>query len=488
MRNLITKCRSLCLVQLLLLTSALPAMITIHQPQSQEIVVIADSQFHQDYGLAYPLTYQFSLPADRTRSLAYYRYSVQEPWSPLPIRTAADFFNGCATVRFDATQHQAYISVGFGATTDSILIQITDSSGQKLDLTFEQICPYYDNRDAAVTCSADDMAGWSRKKFEKALYIFRQHQLWVSCGINTAGCDATAYRFIQAELDSGYVEASAHSRTHPDPKPYKNYESEITGCKSDIIRFLKLPSLFCNGPREYVYAWIAPHGYTDAVVDSLVSQNKFLVNRMYFSGFEGFANWDARLAMYEPIGVTRAIDPPASRLGWGIGTDDLNDLNQAFDQVLANRSVYHVMCHPNVVEWTQVYPEAHLRHISGRPNIWYVSLGHLYLYHLAQTNYQRPTQVATSKPRLPVRAALSQNFPNPFNATTTIRYTLIQTDFVTLKIFNELGQAITELTAAQQPAGTYQFHWNADGCSSGIYFYHLQIGDRREVRKMLFLK
>jgi hypothetical protein len=88
----------------------------------------------------------------------------------------------------------------------------------------------------------------------------------------------------------------------------------------------------------------------------------------------------------------------------------------------------------------------------------------------------------------PESFALFQNFPNPFNPTTTIRFSLPKSSFVTLKIFNLLGQEIEILVSEKFSAGEFEIKWNATAHPSGIYFYRLQAGDYGEVRKLILLK
>ncbi len=98
-----------------------------------------------------------------------------------------------------------------------------------------------------------------------------------------------------------------------------------------------------------------------------------------------------------------------------------------------------------------------------------------------------------TKQQLPEYYSLEQNFPNPFNPSTTIRYSLPKTDEVTLEIFNILGQLISKYNPGYQPAGEYTYTWNASDVhnrplSSGIYFYRLKTGEFIETKKMTMLK
>lgn len=83
---------------------------------------------------------------------------------------------------------------------------------------------------------------------------------------------------------------------------------------------------------------------------------------------------------------------------------------------------------------------------------------------------------------------LSQNFPNPFNSTTNIRYTIPQYDRVTLKVFDLIGRELAILVNEEKQAGSYHFKFNANELSSGIYFYQLRAGELVDTKKLLLLK
>ncbi len=90
--------------------------------------------------------------------------------------------------------------------------------------------------------------------------------------------------------------------------------------------------------------------------------------------------------------------------------------------------------------------------------------------------------------------ALMQNYPNPFskgsggNPTTTIKYEIPETGFVTLKIYDVLGREVATLVNAKREAGRYEAEFNAKGLSSGIYIYRIQAGTFVESKKMILLK
>jgi hypothetical protein len=94
----------------------------------------------------------------------------------------------------------------------------------------------------------------------------------------------------------------------------------------------------------------------------------------------------------------------------------------------------------------------------------------------------------TGKPVVVTSYNLNQNYPNPFNPSTVISYSVPKSQFVTLKIYNLLGQLVTTLVNQQQNAGSYQVTFNAEKLSSGIYFYTLNAGSFNSVKKMILLK
>ena len=83
---------------------------------------------------------------------------------------------------------------------------------------------------------------------------------------------------------------------------------------------------------------------------------------------------------------------------------------------------------------------------------------------------------------------LHQNYPNPFNPTTKIRFEIPGISFVTLKIYDVLGNEIATLINEEKPAGNYKITFNASNLSSGIYFYTLRAGDFIQTKKFVLLK
>jgi hypothetical protein len=89
---------------------------------------------------------------------------------------------------------------------------------------------------------------------------------------------------------------------------------------------------------------------------------------------------------------------------------------------------------------------------------------------------------------IPSQYALFQNYPNPFNPSTTIRFNVKRAGWVTLKVYNTLGQEVATLVDDRVDPGAYQITYNAITIPSGLYFYRLSVNGFSEVRKMVVLK
>ncbi len=83
---------------------------------------------------------------------------------------------------------------------------------------------------------------------------------------------------------------------------------------------------------------------------------------------------------------------------------------------------------------------------------------------------------------------LYQNYPNPFNPSTTISYKLLTRSFVSLKVYDVLGNEIAEPVNEEKPAGSYTVSFDGSDLSSGVYFYELRAGSFVQVRKMVLMR
>jgi hypothetical protein len=106
---------------------------------------------------------------------------------------------------------------------------------------------------------------------------------------------------------------------------------------------------------------------------------------------------------------------------------------------------------------------------------------------IAGREFGTPVSVATHKTQ-PVALTLSQNYPNPFNPSTNIPYSVDRLAFVSIEVFNQLGQHVRTLVFAIKNPGQYIANFNAGHLCSGIYYYVLDVNGRRITKSMILLK
>ena len=102
--------------------------------------------------------------------------------------------------------------------------------------------------------------------------------------------------------------------------------------------------------------------------------------------------------------------------------------------------------------------------------------------------FQYPLSSMNNLDDQPDKFILYNAYPNPFNPVTNISYSIPAYGFVSLVIYNSLGQKVVDLVSMYQHAGTYNANFNADNLSSGIYYYKLQYNNYISTKKVLLLK
>jgi len=97
-------------------------------------------------------------------------------------------------------------------------------------------------------------------------------------------------------------------------------------------------------------------------------------------------------------------------------------------------------------------------------------------------------EVENHEKNIPSEFHLLQNYPNPFNPATTISYSLPTTSFVTLKVYDVIGNEIATLVNEEKSRGIYKIEFNASNITSGIYFYRITTNEFTQTKKMIILK
>ena len=89
---------------------------------------------------------------------------------------------------------------------------------------------------------------------------------------------------------------------------------------------------------------------------------------------------------------------------------------------------------------------------------------------------------------IPANYSLEQNFPNPFNPSTDIRFSIPKSEFVSLKIYDSLGKEVTALVSERLDAGNYEYHFNAGEIASGVYHYTISTPEFTQTKNMILVK
>jgi hypothetical protein len=190
-------------------------------------------------------------------------------------------------------------------------------------------------------------------------------------------------------------------------------------------------------------------------------------------------------------------------------TPDWNSTLVVFGGVIRNNSGARLAIHEMVFNssWMQVVPSSGTVPGGGfqdvtvnfNPSILRDAVYHVDL-HISSLVYdstmvlpvtlivRRPSGVKTPSHTIPTEFALHQNFPNPFNPTTIIRYELKSEDLTRLSVYNLLGEKVADLVNAKQAAGYYDVNFNASNLPSGVYFYRLTSGSFVHSAKMVLMR
>lgn len=127
-------------------------------------------------------------------------------------------------------------------------------------------------------------------------------------------------------------------------------------------------------------------------------------------------------------------------------------------------------------------------YVVSQPGTYsYYCLYHV-IYGMTGTISASPSGIKQLGTSVPESFNLMQNFPNPFNPTTNIRFDIPENAKVKLVVYDVQGRLAAELIDQQLTAGTYNFDWDASAFPSGVYFYSLASGNFMSVKKLVLVK
>ncbi|GAB4376098.1 MAG: hypothetical protein Kow0042_22090 [Calditrichia bacterium] len=211
-----------------------------------------------------------------------------------------------------------------------------------------------------------------------------------------------------------------------------------------------------DDPGTNAWQWfgtmsVAPNGRIDVVwLDTRDNPGTFLSSLYYSYSLDGGLTW----APNERL--SPAFDP---YVGW----PQQNKMGDYFHMISDDSSAH--------LAWAATF--------NGEQDVYYARITPSPVVGVRQEN----------KTSLSEKFILYQNYPNPFNPTTTIEFALPQGGFVSLKIYNILGEEVAMLVSERLAAGKYKYNWNATGLANGVYFYRLKTDKGfQQIRKLILLK
>jgi len=209
------------------------------------------------------------------------------------------------------------------------------------------------------------------------------------------------------------------------------------------------------------------------------------IDNTYYMWFNG--NYPDAHARHRQVGLASSTD--------GIHWNKYNNSTTNGMALYANSDPVLV---PSPNQWDGTYVEnGSVLLISDTLHMWYC--GSLYpdatnKWHIGHATFPADTFFHLvgiedyDNTNIPKKYFLSQNYPNPFNPKTTIEFSIPKSEFVTLKIYNLLGQEVALLVSDKLKTGNYKYTWDAGSLSSGVYFYELKAGNYVKSQKMILLK
>jgi hypothetical protein len=161
-----------------------------------------------------------------------------------------------------------------------------------------------------------------------------------------------------------------------------------------------------------------------------------------------------------------------------------------------NNYGFSVECKLQSGEWKEIGFVAGAGNSNSIKSYSFIDLiptrSHTPVYRLKQVNlngsFSYSKEVEAKADNVPAEFSVRQNFPNPFNPTTRIEYSIPMDNKVEIKVYNILGMEVAELLNENQAAGRYNIEFNANHLSSGIYFYKVVSGNFFEIKKMILLR
>ncbi len=246
------------------------------------------------------------------------------------------------------------------------------------EVVFVRVAKYLNGAQAVVTHTIDD----STKYVPAAIEAMDKYGIKATIFVSTQRPPiADLWPVLRRAVANGH-EIGSHSRTHPCQFPpalefcRSSYnDSELTGSRDDILR---------ETPQRYVWSFAYPCGLcaNHEFIHQKLEQAGYLAARNYPNEAAGghlvpdLQTWDSSVydAAYTQVVQKKGGISPGGRT-------DVAEVNRKFDEVHAKGGIYNFLSHPQWLDYgAEGFYEQHLKHLSGRADVWYVPMGPLYAY------------------------------------------------------------------------------------------------------------
>jgi len=189
------------------------------------------------------------------------------------------------------------------------------------------------------------------------------------------------------------------------------------------------------------------------------------------------ANLVDSLANLYNLGLTSAIFNPGTT-----ASDHASFWNYGYSAMVFSEAFFSGDGNPYYHTSNDKIEHFNLDYYHALSKLAVATISHLAFYNLIPVDLRNETNAII------LDFVLKQNYPNPFNPSTKIKYSIQEICFVTLKVYDVLGNDIATLVKEEKPDGTYEINWYAGNLPSGVYFYQLKAGEFVSMKKMILLK
>ena len=236
---------------------------------------------------------------------------------------------------------------------------------------------------------------------------------------------------------------------------------------------------------------------------------------IYFGSNDGYfysVNLNGELNWKYFLGIDEDISASIGNNGL-IYVNNGNNIVYAFNKSGKIQWQFEVELSYIYIDYNKVYEEIATAPLITKTNLILIetTFGNIYIikenpeYHLTEElpqwstfkgsnqrtgmkSYNSTTFVKNINTELPTNYSLYQNYPNPFNPSTKISYSIPQSGFVELKVYDILGREVASLINEKQSMGNYEIEFNASNLTSGVYFYRLQSNSFVDTKKLILLR